>query len=145
MDFRLSPARAVITTVKAIVRRIFSKAKRTRTPRDDRDVPEGRKRIRPFSSVLMPHPAGASTGGMTWGEHQALAKKRAEEEGAGIRVAAAPALSRAPPSVAGRWGAATSVAAMVRIADVSWGPEHEAAPDEEPVVPEFIQGVFDGV
>ncbi|KAI0245666.1 hypothetical protein BJV78DRAFT_1158457 [Lactifluus subvellereus] len=50
MDIRLSPARAVITTVKAIVRRIFSKAKRTRTPRDDRDVPEGRKkRIRPLS------------------------------------------------------------------------------------------------
>ena len=51
MDRRL-PARAVITTVKAIVRRIFSKAKAIRTPRDD--VPERRKRIRALARLRKP-------------------------------------------------------------------------------------------
>jgi hypothetical protein len=94
-------------------------------------------------SVPLPRPAGASTGRMTWSERQALAKKRAEEDEATSRAAAAPAPSR-PAASAGRWGAAavggaaTSVAAAVGVADVSWEPEPEAAPDEEPVVREFL-------
>jgi hypothetical protein len=48
MDRRQSPPRIVITIVKAIVRRIFSKAKK-RTQNDG--VPEGRKRNRILAAL----------------------------------------------------------------------------------------------
>jgi hypothetical protein len=69
---------------------------------------------------------------MTWSERQALARKRAEDEEAASRAAAAPSA----PS-AGSWGAAAAAASIGSAAVVSWEPEPEATPDEEPVVREL--------
>jgi hypothetical protein len=68
--------------------------------------------------------------------------KRAEEDELASRTAAAPAFPQRPPSAVstGIWGTAVggSAASVASTVGLSWKPEREAAPGEEPVVREFL-------